>query len=207
MSRSNAISLELPSDVNDLPTLRRLLNERLRRIEEELEGPDQLSGDLDAKGFRIVNVGAPKEGKDALNLNEAERRFRTSKSSSSSTTSTVTTRTVAGDVDQVLVLSVPGTLGIRSNIAPLVSLAADRRAVEIVALLKQGPIGGDLVVKVEVAGRAWASITVAAGQVEARIAASQLSAIQKNALIVSHITAVGLTFPGADLSILIRLGN
>jgi len=65
--------VELPR-VGDLDTLVRLLNERLRAIEQGLSRPQTLTADLDAGGYRIVNLGDPRALADAPNLAAVERR-------------------------------------------------------------------------------------------------------------------------------------
>jgi len=108
------------------------------------------------------------------------------------------------DAPQAVSLSVSGTLSVRSNAAPLVSLAKQRNASEVVALVKQAPLGADLKLEIKVGDAPWATLTILAGQTSAQLG-SQATAIAKDALIVLDVTGVGTTFPGADLTVIIRL--
>lgn len=157
------MSLEMPAAVGDPQTDRRVLNEKLRRIQSELEG--------------------------------------TASTGTAAATVATASSSAAG---QEIVLSVPGTLAIRSNAAALVSLPAARNVSEIVAVVKQAAAGGDLNLALFADGAAWATLKIAAGGKTATAAAKSL-ALAKNALVTLDITGVGLTFPGADLTVMIRL--
>jgi hypothetical protein len=117
----------------------------------------------------------------------------------------------AGSGAQQLVLSVPGTLGIRSSAAPLVALFAGGTASEVVAVVKTAPAGADLTVVVNVDAVAIATVTVKDGETAASsgamagaIAAGDGTGTAPG-LVTVDITGVGSTFPGADLSVLIQV--
>jgi hypothetical protein len=107
-----------------------------------------------------------------------------------------------------LILSVPGTLGIRSSAAPLVVLFAGATATVFAAVVKTAPVGADLVCVVNVDGTAVATLTISDGTtstaltVSTAIAAGNGTGVDPG-LVTLDITAVGSTFPGADLSVLV----
>lgn len=103
----------------------------------------------------------------------------------------------------MLVLSVPGTLSIRSSATPLVSFPASRTISRITALLKRAPTGGAVTVLVRAGGADLTSLTVPAGATTATIGLAR--AIAADAVVEVDITAVGATFPGADLTLLISI--
>lgn len=112
-------------------------------------------------------------------------------------------RSADGSAGGMLVLSVPGTLSIRSSATPLVSFPASRTITRVGALLKRAPSGGAVTLLVKAGGADVASLTVPAGATAATIAVAR--AIAADAVVEVDITAVGATFPGADLTVLISL--
>lgn len=196
------LSLELPPGVSP-ERLVELLNDRLRRIERAIAGPIVLSADLDAAGHRIRNLGDPRHFLDALSQAAADRRYER-KGAVESVTETAGDTVASAAPAQALILAVPGTLSIRSDAAPLVSLPAAKTPAGVVALLKQAPAGADLTCELSVGGAQWASLTIPDGETEARVGSSGLGRIEADQLIVLDITAVGTTFPGADLTVMIR---
>ena len=196
------LSLELPPGISP-ERLVELLNDRLRRIERAISGPIVLSADMDAAGYRIRNLGDPRHFLDALSQAAADRRYER-RGAVESTTVEAGDTVAAGAQAQALILSVPGTLSIRSDAAPLVSLPEAKTPTGVVALVKQAPTGADLTCELSVAGSEWASVTIPDGETEARLGASGLRQIGADQLIVLDITAVGTTFPGADLTVMIR---
>jgi len=102
-----------------------------------------------------------------------------------------------------LILSVPGTLAIKSNVAPLASLPADITPVEILALVKQAPQGGKIQFQLNSAGNNYNTGTIAANQVSGD-QTSGFAVIPAGSLITLDITDVPQTFPGADLSVIVR---
>jgi len=101
-----------------------------------------------------------------------------------------------------LVLAVPGVLGVTSSAAPLVSLAAVAQPRKIVALVKTAPAGAALTVQVLAGGSQVGLVTIAAGSTSASMMGG--TAIQPDAVITLAITSVGTTFPGADLTVMVR---
>jgi hypothetical protein len=101
-----------------------------------------------------------------------------------------------------VVLSIPGTLAIESNAAALVAFKEGRRVSEVELLLKQAPVGSTLEVRVLVDGATMATVTLTAGQTGVKSAAS--FAIAAGTPVRIDILNVGTTFPGADLSVILR---
>lgn len=142
--------------------------------------------DVDKDYQRVLN--------EKLRTIESELQLQTTATSSGgATTSTGGT----------IVLSVPGTVAIMSNAAPLVSLPSSITPTEILLLVKQGSIGASLTVRVAVNGTSYATVTAAAGKISASLKSS-FGAIAANQLITLDIINVGTTFPGSNVSVLIR---
>ncbi len=84
MPRNNAIGIdvELPGtlSVND-PLFVSLLNERLRRLAGRVDeqsgskGAIKFSAAIDMQGHPITNLGTAKDGKDAVSLQQGNRRW------------------------------------------------------------------------------------------------------------------------------------
>lgn len=100
-----------------------------------------------------------------------------------------------------LILTVPATLSIRSQAAPLAQTEAAQPVRKIEALLKQAPTGGDLKLAVNAPGL-LTTLTIPAGSTAAAVNGSWT--IPANTVVSIDITAVGLTFPGADLTVTMR---
>jgi len=134
-------------------------------------------------------------------LNDRFRRVSGAASASGAASTSVATAGATGLA--AVVLTVPGTLGIQSSAAPLVSLAADTQPVSLVALVKQAPVGGPVLVKLATAtGLAIGAVTIPDGAATAT--GGSLAKIPANVAVVLSITGVGLTFPGADLTVMVR---
>jgi hypothetical protein len=103
-----------------------------------------------------------------------------------------------------IVLSVPGTLAINSNAAPLVSLPSAGTPSAIVALIKTAPTGSGVTFAVYAGGSTLIGTgTIAAGATSVTVSTG-LAAIAANAVLTLAITAVGSGTAGSDLSILVR---
>jgi len=199
------LNLEIPPSAATLDEMRRAMNESLRRIAEQIGSPMRLEADADAGGFRMMNLGDAREGADALNLRMADRRFPRSTAASGGGVSgggSTSTATSGGDAS-MLVLTVPGTLSMRSSAAPLVSLPEGRDVSEVMALVKQAPAGADLKLDVFVNNAKHTSVAIAKDATTGKVN-SGLKAIAKDQVIALDITAVGTVFPGADLTVMIR---
>jgi hypothetical protein len=63
-------------------------------------------------------------------------------------------------------------------------------------------VGGSFTIAVSAGGNAIGGVTLLAGATSG--SAGGLSIIPANAVVVVAVTAVGLTFPGADLTVMVR---
>ncbi|MBX9600420.1 MAG: hypothetical protein K2X35_05430 [Bryobacteraceae bacterium] len=105
-------------------------------------------------------------------------------------------------------LVVQGTLAIASDVASRISLNRGTPAVKVKAEVKQAPTGAGLSVKILLGTADWLTLTIAAGATSVTASATELAsapAIPANQNIRLDVTAVGTTFPGADLSVSIYL--
>jgi hypothetical protein len=132
-------------------------------------------------------------GKELLN----ERLRKLAASASGATASRVSTAAV-----EQLALHVPFVLAIEAAAAPLAELPADMRFREVSARVKQAPAGGSLKAEVKAGGATVASITIPAGALSAIQPVS--GTLPGKTEIRLDITSVGLTFPGADLTVIVR---
>lgn len=98
-------------------------------------------------------------------------------------------------------LVVPGTLAISSQAAPLVKTEAAQSVRKIEALLKQAPVGGNLVIAIN-APTLITTLTVTAGSTSGSVTGSWT--LPASTVVSIDITGVGLTFPGADLTVIFR---
>ena len=99
-----------------------------------------------------------------------------------------------------------GTLGIESNAAQPLYLNRAVTAGDVKAYLQDAPTGSGLTFVIYVGGAAWLTLTIPAGQTSIEATPTQiaaLTAIPANTAVTVGITAVGTTFPGADLSVFI----
>jgi hypothetical protein len=105
-------------------------------------------------------------------------------------------------VSQV-VFFVPGTLGILSDAAPALTLPQDRRFSKVVALLKQAPQGAPVTAQLYVNGQKWGP-QISLNGASATQSLSNAGPIAADQVIRLDITSVGTTFPGADLTVILR---
>jgi hypothetical protein len=99
-----------------------------------------------------------------------------------------------------LLFTVPGTIGIRSNAAPLIQAPDALTFSTAVALVKQAPAGAAINVIVRDAGNAIGTVTIAAGATSGSVTLSSGS-VSAGDLLTIDITTVGTTFPGSDLTV------
>jgi hypothetical protein len=103
-------------------------------------------------------------------------------------------------------LPVSGTLGIQADAAPAFYLDSDFTAGSVKAYVKSAPVGADLVFTIYAGATAWLSLTIPAGSTSVAATDTQIdgaATIPANTNVRLAITAVGTTFPGADLSVFI----
>jgi hypothetical protein len=116
-------------------------------------------------------------------------------------TSTGPSSTSSSSAGQV-VLSVPGTLGMMSNAAPLMQFASAVTPSGLVGLVKLPSIGAAIMAQLMVGGVAYATVTIPAGQT--RVSIPGAGAIAAGALVTLNLISVGTTFPGSGLSVILQ---
>src|SRR5579885_1973462 len=105
-----------------------------------------------------------------------------------------------------LVFQMQGTLGIESNAAQPLYLNRPVTVGDVKAYVQSAPTGSGITFTIYVGGNAWLTLTIPAGQTAVAATPSQISALTQipaNTAVSIGITAVGTTFPGADLSVFI----
>jgi len=181
------------------------LNDIFRRIQEAVErlAGGKATGDLDMGGYRVVNLANPRLSADAVPLAYLEGRLVGVKAAPPAAQAAI-----APTVTQTALLAVPGVLAIQSDAAPVVTLATESVVKSVEALLKRAPTGADLTCKVLVDGADWATVTVKDGETTGTVAnPAGLAPIGAGKAVRLDLTEVGTTFPGADLSLLIRFSG
>jgi hypothetical protein len=205
------ISLELPQGPPFTAEQTRLLNEKLRTIQEKLGVAIEAEGDFDLKGKKLLNVGNGTAATDGLNLRVADRRFFTVSPSSGNTTPTSggpAQPTSTGNPDTFLFLSVSGFLTIQASAAVPAMLFSGAKVAEIVALVGDAPVGDSIDLLLRVDGREFTTLSIAAGQKRGRKSGTGLASIPAGQVVSLDIVGVppsGAGSPGRDLSVLIRL--
>lgn len=99
-----------------------------------------------------------------------------------------------------------GRLAIESDVADIVMLERPTFATAVTAVVKQAPTGHDATVVITLAGVTWMTLTIIAGTTSIAATALQLSGaavLTAGDIIGLDLTAVGTTFPGSDLSVLL----
>jgi hypothetical protein len=105
-----------------------------------------------------------------------------------------------------LVFQMQGTLGIESNAAQPLYLNRPVTAGDVKAYVQAAPTGSGITFTIYVGGTAWLTLTIPAGQTVVVATPSQISALSQvpaNTAVSIGISAVGTTFPGANLSVFI----
>lgn len=105
-------------------------------------------------------------------------------------------------------LNVDGNLAIGSDLAPIVFLSKDAKAVSIRAEAKTAPTGADLIMELYFDATLITTLTMAAGTSFIEATAPQISAsptILSDKRITLNITQVGSTVTGADLAVIIYI--
>ncbi len=173
---------DLPAITDDKAELRRLLNDRLRKLEELTAAGGSSGGvTIEQVNAQIAALAARLDAKIAAVQAKA---------------STVTV--TGGQV----VFSVPGILAIESDAAPLVAFKENRNVTEVALLAKQAPAGAQLALAIVVSGVSVATVALPDGQ--SAITSTVAFAIGAAAPVRIDVTGVGTTFPGADLSVILR---
>ena len=110
------------------------------------------------------------------------------------------------DPARTMSLQVMGVLAIQSDVVPIVFLDGTHQARRVSLRVKSAPVGAGLVVRVTLAGAEWLVVTLPDGDVAVEAPDADVSAagdLIGGDVIGLDVVAVGTTFPGADLSVLI----
>jgi hypothetical protein len=105
-----------------------------------------------------------------------------------------------------LVFQMQGTLGVESNAAQPLYLNRPVTVGDVKAYVQAAPTGSAITFTIYVGGAAWLTLTIPAGQTVVVATPSQIGALTEipaNTAVSIGITAVGTTFPGANLSVFI----
>ena len=153
---------------------------------------------MNARGPTVPPIPAGSGGDQLVaTINDRLRRLQAATSAV-----TLPGRATSAAAPAELVLAVPGVLGVTSSAAPLVSLAAVAQPRKILALVKTAPAGAALTVQVLAGGSQVGLVTIAAGSTSASMTGGTV--IPPDTVITLAITSVGTTFPGADLTVMLR---
>lgn len=192
--------LDIPSNVTGT-ALVLAINDRLRAITQALNTASALpaiAANLNMNGYRVVVLGNPVNAQDAVNLQTAKQLISAANTANTSSTSSTVTKTVV-ESGGTLILTVPGVLAIESQAAPLVLLASAQSWTSCVLIVKQAPVGAALTIAVNAGAKQLGTATVAAAKTSSTAKVSWN--LPANTVLSIDVTAVGLTFPGSDLTI------
>lgn len=106
----------------------------------------------------------------------------------------------AGSIKRMVALTVSGILAIESDAAPAIHAPEDFKPTTIKVVAKQAPTGASLTVRIKSGTTDWATATLPAGLSEVT-ATAPATVIAAGTNIRLDITAVGTTYPGADLTV------
>jgi hypothetical protein len=191
--------------------------EELRKVTEKTlnQHADQankvaniLQNDLDAGGFKIQNLGNPTANKDAVPLDFLKKSLQNI---------TIRGQRGGGGADQGLAhfgiaIGFPVATATDVTAHHIVSLSGHFQAAYINS--KLGPTGSDLIIDLQLwNGSSWASIfgatklVLPAGATDTDLGTQTTFAITGPAvadLIRADVTQIGSTFPGQDISVMLR---
>ncbi len=103
-------------------------------------------------------------------------------------------------------LQVDGPLAIETDVAAAIRVQEDLAVRDIVGQIKQAPVGADLVVDLRQEGSLLGTLTFAAGAlISNTVSGADLPPLTEGDRLLIDVQAVGLTFPGADLTVTVRL--
>ena len=105
-----------------------------------------------------------------------------------------------------LVFQIQGTLGVESNAAQPLYLNHPVTVGDVKGYVQAAPTGSGITFTIYVGATAWLTLTIPAGQTVVVATPSQIGALSQipaNTAVSIGITAVGTTFPGANLSVFI----
>jgi hypothetical protein len=107
---------------------------------------------------------------------------------------------VVGSPSGAMKISIPGTLAIGSNLGPAAFYtSAVSLQNGVTCMVKQAPVGADLVIQIYAGSTPLFTVTIMAGSTTG--SATGTPAIGAETPVIINITAVGTTFPGSDLTL------
>lgn len=103
-------------------------------------------------------------------------------------------------------LQVEGTLGVVNDAAPLLVVQNDLSVRDVFARVKIPPVGADVVVEVRADGVLLATLTISDGaSSSASVNGAELPPLSQESSLSLDLVGVGTTFPGADLTVTLRV--
>ena len=99
-----------------------------------------------------------------------------------------------------LTVSIPGTLAIGSDLGPSAFYTTSTTVKSVTAIVKTAPTGASLVMTIQQGATVLFTCTIPAASTSCT-ASSGAQTVPANTRVVVNITAVGTTFPGADLTL------
>jgi hypothetical protein len=107
---------------------------------------------------------------------------------------------VVGSPSGAMKISIPGTLAIGSNLGPAAFYtSAVSLQNGVTCMVKQAPVGADLVIQIYAGSTLLFTVTITAGSTTG--SATGTPGIGAETPVIINITAVGTTFPGSDLTL------
>lgn len=101
---------------------------------------------------------------------------------------------------------IEGVLGALDDASPPLIVHENLSIRDILAVVKTAPAGADLIIEIEQGGISLATLTIADGQTEAiPIPGRDLPPLNEASRLTLNILGVGSNYPGADLSVAIRV--
>lgn len=112
-------------------------------------------------------------------------------------------RTMAGGQ---YTFQISGYLAIQTGAAPDVVVDANRSVRDMYAIIRTAPVGGAVTLRINHSGRVYAILTIPAGQTTSNVVSGfGLPPLTAGDSLSLDVTAVGLTSPGSDLNVIMRL--
>ena len=112
-------------------------------------------------------------------------------------------RTMAGGQ---FTFQISGYLAIHTGAAPDIVVDANRSVRDMYGIVRSAPVGGPVTVQINHGGQAYATLTIPAGQTISNVVSGfGLPPLAAGDSLSLDVIAVGLTSPGSDLNVIIRL--
>ncbi|MEZ5365165.1 MAG: phage tail protein [Bryobacterales bacterium] len=105
-----------------------------------------------------------------------------------------------------LTFQIEGVFGVLDNATPVLSVQENLSIRDVYAVVKSAPLGADIDLAIRQDGELVATINIPAGATQSSpLSGVNLPYLAESATLTLDITAVGTTFPGADLTVTIRV--